>query len=128
MIVIRKRMYSSLSQQQSPPYQLDPEENINIVEQQRSSKDLQIEQLRLQRQLLETQKLRQRIQAEERMQQLKANRQAQKIEQQKDEQQQDNQIKVKKIESQSNSDKFNNTPLYKTKSKPSPTVSMKTNL
>lgn len=71
--------------------------------------------------------MRQRLQAEERMQEMKAQRDAQKIEQQKDEQQKDNQIKVKKMENQRESANDTNLPLYKTKSKPVKPVSMKMN-
>ena len=93
-----------------------------------SSRDLQIEQMRLQRQILETQRMRQRIQAEERTQQLKQTTQVQKMEQKKDEARDENQLKAKKIDAQNNRQEINNIGLYKTKSKPTPTVSMKTNL
>ena len=119
-MIIKRKLFANPTLEQPP--------EINQTRQEMSSRDLQIEQMRLQRQVLETQRMRQRIQAEERMQELKQSTQAQKIEQKKDEAREDNQLKVKKIDAQNNRKDVNNIGLYKTKSKPTPTVSMKTNL
>lgn len=132
-MIIKRKLFASSPQQYLPPGQQSQQpKDPGILQQesfqqQVSSKDLQIEQMRLQRQLLETQKMRQRIQAEERMQEMKAQQAAQKIEQQKDEQQKENQIKVRKMENQREANNETNLPLYKTKSKPVKPVSMKMN-
>lgn len=120
-MIIKRKLFASY-----PTPEQNPE--IDQARQEMTSKDLQIEQMRLQRQILETQRMRQRMQAEERMQELKQSTQNQKLEQKKDEAQKDNQLKVKKIDAQNNRQEVNNIGLYKTKSKPTPTVSMKTNL
>lgn len=117
-MIIKRKLFAS----NDPTPEQSPE--IGLAKQEMTSKDLQIEQMRLQRQILETQ----RMQAEERMQEMKQVNQTQKLEQKKDEAQKDNQLKVKKIDAQNSRQEVNNIGLYKTKSKPTPTVSMKTNL
>ena len=123
-MIIKRKLFAS----NDPTPEQSPE--IGLAKQEMTSKDLQIEQMRLQRQILETQRMRQRMQAEERMQEMKQVNQTQKLEQKKDEAQKDNQLKVKKIDAQNSRQEvnINNIGLYKTKSKPTPTVSMKTNL
>lgn len=117
-MIIKRKLFAS----NDPTPEQSPE--IGLAKQEMTSKNLQIEQMRLQRQILETQ----RMQAEERMQEMKQVNQTQKLEQKKDEAQKDNQLKVKKIDAQNSRQEVNNIGLYKTKSKPTPTVSMKTNL
>lgn len=119
-MIIKRKLFAYPTPEQVP--------EIDQAKQEMSSRDLQIEQMRLQRQILETQRMRQRIQAEERTQQLKQTTQVQKMEQKKDEVRDENQLKAKKIDAQNNRQEINNIGLYKTKSKPTPTVSMKTNL
>lgn len=121
-MIIKRKLFAS----NDPTPEQSPE--IGLAKQEMTSKDLQIEQMRLQRQILETQRMRQRMQAEERMQEMKQVNQTQKLEQKKDEAQKDNQLKVKKIDAQNSRQEVNNIGLYKTKSKPTPTVSMKINL
>ena len=120
-MIIKRKYYSSNFQQ--PSIEQQPE--INADKQNMTSKDLQIEQMRLQGQMIETQKMRQRLQAEERMQRMRQISQVQKMEQKKDEEEKDNQIKVRKIENQKENNNSENIGLYKTKSKPVQPVSMK---
>ena len=80
-----------------------------------TSRELQIEQLRMQRQILETQKLKEKLRAQESQQRLKQLSQAQKVEQKRDMEEDKNQIKVRRIEDENNSPK--NVSLYKTRSK-----------
>jgi hypothetical protein len=93
-MIIKRKLFAS----NDPTPEQSPE--IGLAKQEMTSKDLQIEQMRLQRQILETQRMRQRMQAEERMQEMKQVNQTQKLEQKKDEAQKDNQLKVKKIDAQ----------------------------
>lgn len=90
-----------------------------------TSKDLQIEQMKLQRQLIQTQNMRQKMQAEERMSNLRQSNQLQKMEQKRDKDEKDNQVKLKKSEDTTKRAEANNTPLYKVKSKPVQPVPMK---
>lgn len=93
-------------------------------EQQITSKDLLIQQMRLQRQIMITQQQRQKLQNQETMAQMRQLNQKSKAENDKDNQQNSQNIRTNKME-QENA-KPDNTGLYKTKSKIIPPVSMKT--
>lgn len=120
-MIIKRKYFSSNPQQPS----IEQQSEINNEKQNMTSKDLQIEQMKLQRQMMETQKMRQRLQAEERMQKMKQVSQIQRMEQKKDEDNKDNQLKVRRIEKQTENNNSENIGLYKTKSKPVQPVSMK---
>ena len=87
-----------------------------------TSKDIQLEEGRLQRQLLMTQRMRQKIQADEKKSQMNRIIQQQRMEQRKDLEEDKQRVRIKKME-QANNDA--NTSLYKTKSRPVPPVAMK---
>ena len=71
-----------------------------------TSRDLLVEQMKQQRQLLQTQRLREKLQAQERRDMMK------------------NQVKINKIQAEQN-DGAKNVSLYKTRAKTVPPVSMK---
>lgn len=88
-----------------------------------SSKDLLVQQMRLQRQIILTQQARQKLQQQERLARIRQTNTEQRIEQQKEETQSRNQLKAKKLEQDSNS--ISNTSLYKTRSHAVQPVPMK---
>ena len=89
---------------------------------QMTSKDIQVEQMKLQRQLLTTQRMEQKLKAEERRSEMNRIIQQQRMEQRKDLEEDKQRVRIKKME-QVNNDA--NTSLYKTKSRPVPPVAMK---
>ena len=115
MIILRKKIKSFASQ--DPSVSQDPNNQL-------TSKDLAIENMRMQRQLMMNQRMRQKLQAQERADQLRQITKMQKSEEEKDSQDTKNQIKIKKIE-QDRNDEAKNVGLYKTRSKPIPPVPMK---
>ena len=88
-----------------------------------TSRDLQLEQGRLQRQLLITQRMRQKLQADEKRSRLNRIVQLQKMEQRKDIEEDKQLVRVKKLEEDKEAEA--NTTLYKSKSKPVAPVPMK---
>lgn len=109
MIILRKLFASPNSPQ--------PEQGGQLT-----SKDLQLEQGRLQRQLIQTQRMKQKLQAEERKNQMNRIMQLQRMEQRKDLEEDRQRIRVKNLEDNSRND---NTSLYKSKSKTVAPVPMK---
>ena len=80
----------------------------------------------MQRQLMINQRMRQKLQAQERADQLRQISRAQRDEDNRDEADMKNQIKIKKIEQENSNSEAKNVPLYKTRSKPVQPVPMKT--
>ena len=115
MIILRKKTKSFADPNSSVSQ--DPNNQL-------TSKDLAIENMKMQRQLMLNQRMRQQLQAKERADQVRQISKMQKNEEARDEQETKNQIKVKKIEQ--DRDEAKNVGLYKTKSKPVPPVPMKT--
>lgn len=76
-----------------------------------TSRDLQLEQGRLQRQLIQTQRLKQKIQAEERKNQMSRIIQLQKMEQRKDMEEDKQRVRIKKAEQSD----YKTNSLYKSK-------------
>lgn len=111
MIILRNKIFAE-------PQALTPDSN-----EQQNSQELLIEQMRMQRALLQNQRQRQKIQAQESRDRIKRTQDAQKLEQRRDEQEQKNQIRVKRLEM--DRDEAKNVGLYKTKSHPVPPVPMK---
>jgi hypothetical protein len=109
-MIIKRKLFASSPQQLGQ-------------EQQMSSKDLQLEQGKLQRELLKTQRMKQRMQAEERDERIKRTLQLQKMEQRKDIEEDKARIRVKKLEDDNNENK--SLGLYKSKPHPVAPVSMK---
>lgn len=89
---------------------------------QMTSKDIQVEQMKLQRQLLTTQRMEQRLKSEEKRSEMNRLIQRQRLEQRKDLEEDKQRVRIKKME-QVNNDA--NTSLYKIKSRPVPPVAMK---
>ena len=117
-MIIKRKLYSSYP---APQPQVLAEQQPAPM----TSKDLQLEQMKLQRQLIMTNRMRQRLQAEERQDQMRRITQLQKSEMRKDEQEDKNRVTVKRLENQSSENAKDNTALYKTKSRPVPPVPMK---
>lgn len=92
-------------------------------EQQLTSNDLLIEQMKMQRELWRTQRLRQQVQAKENAEKVRRLNKAQAIENKKEEQASRDRIKIKRMEDSRN--EVDNTSLYKTRSNPVPPVPMK---
>lgn len=115
MIILRRKIKSFADP--DPSVSQDPNNQL-------TSKDLAIENMKMQRQLMLNQRMKQKLQAQERADRIKQITRAQKNEEAKDEQESKNQIKVKKIEQ--DRDEAKNVGLYKTKSKMPAPVPMKT--
>lgn len=113
MIILRNKSFSAL-------------DNNTNDQQQLTSKDLAIENMRMQRQIMINQRMRQKLQAQEHADRLRQISRAQRDEDERDQEDAKNQIKIKKIEQENTSSEARNVGLYKTKSKPTPPVPMKT--
>ena len=113
MIVKRSKSFAAPQEQEQQP---SNEQNVA------SSKDLLVEQMKLQRALLQTQKQRQQLQAQESRDRLRQVTTAQKIEQRKEEQEDKNNLKARKMEIDEGA---KNVGLYKSKSTAVQPVSMK---
>lgn len=110
---IKRKLFTSADKKaQNPPKAQD--ESM-------TSKDMQLEQMKLQRQLMQTQRVRQRIEAQERRDETKRIMQLQKMEQQRDFEEDKQRIRVKNLEKKDN---ISNS-LYKSKPHPVAPVSMK---
>ena len=120
MILIRNKVFADLPQSQN-----QPNANPSPKDEMLTSKELMIEQMKQQRQIMQTQRLRQKIQAQENRDQLKAIQNAQRVEREEKDDDMKNNIKVKRIENQDNSAEAKNVSLYKTRSKIVPPVPMK---
>lgn len=80
-----------------------------------SSNDLMVQQMKLQKQVMETQKQREKLRSEETRKRLQVMQRTQKMQNEQDEEQREDQIKAKKLEMENN--KPDNQGLYKSKSK-----------
>ena len=89
---------------------------------QMTSRDMQLEQMKLQRQLMQTNRLRQKLEAQERRDESRRIMQLQKMEHLKDIEEDRQRVRVKKLDDK---DDNVNTSLYKSKSHPVAPVSMK---
>ena len=89
---------------------------------QMTSRDMQLEQMKLQRQLMQTSRFRQKLEAQERRDESRRIMQLQKMEHLKDIEEDRQRVRVKKLEDK---DDNVNTSLYKSKSHPVAPVSMK---
>jgi hypothetical protein len=119
MIILRNRKSKSFSALDNITTTQDPNNQL-------TSRDLAIENMKMQRQLMINQRMRQKLQAQERADQLRQISRAQRDEDNRDEQDTKNQIKIQKIEQENSNSEAKNVPLYKTRSKPVQPVPMKT--
>lgn len=87
-----------------------------------TSRNLMIQQMRLQRQLIQTQQARRKLEQQERLAKSRQLNQQQRMEAEKDMREDSNNLKVKAQEKESG--KASNTSLYKTRSVPNQPVSM----
>jgi hypothetical protein len=124
MIVFRRKEFALADQGQgqivSSPQQSDQASITNEV----TSRTLLLQQMRLQRQIIQTQQARRKLEQQERLSKMKQLGQLQKTEQEKEDREKSNQVQIKK--SEDGVRKMNdNTSLYKSKAKTVPPVSMK---
>ena len=80
-----------------------------------TSNDLLAEQMKLQRQVMETQKQREKLRSEETRKRLQIMQRTQRMQNEKEEEEREDRIKAKKLEMENN--KPDNQSLYKSKSK-----------
>ena len=114
MIVLRSKKFAVT----------DPKDEQEALNQQMiTSRDLQIEQMKQQRQVLQTQRLREKIAAQERRDSMRNLQEAQKQAAKENESESKNQIKTAKIQDQR--EEARNVGLYKTRSEPVQPVPMK---
>lgn len=91
-----------------------------------TAKDLQIEQMKLQRQILQTQRMRQKMESEERLHQSKQLAQLQRAQQKEDQSEKENQVRVRKLQDDSSINPADrNWNLVKSKAKTTAPISMK---
>ena len=125
MIVLRNKKFSvpKPGEMISPTRQQQVPQQGNDNSQELTSKDLQLEQMRMQKQILQIQHQKEQMKIKEDMARRRNLTQLNKMESEEKQTQQKNQIKTRKIEA--NNDRADNTGLYKTKSKPVQPVPMK---
>jgi len=125
MIVLRNKKFSvpKPGEMISPVRQQQVPQQGNDNSQELTSKDLQLEQMRMQKQILQIQHQKEQMKIKEDMARRRNLTQLNKMESEEKQTQQKNQIKTRRIEA--NNDKVDNTGLYKTKSKPIQPVPMK---
>lgn len=115
MLILRKsKLFASIMNEANQPD--NPQEQNQQPSpdaQLRTSKDLLVEQMRLQKVMLQTQKQRQQLQAQESRDRLRQVTTAQRIAQRKEEQEDKNEIKRRKMEVE---DGAKNVSLYKSRS------------
>lgn len=124
MLILRKsKLFASVMEEANRPD--NPQEQNQQPSpdaQLRTSKDLLVEQMRLQKVMLQTQKQRQQLQAQESRDRLRQVQNAQRIAQRKEEQEDKNEIKRRKMEIDEGA---KNVGLYKSRSSRVEPVPMK---
>lgn len=129
MMIIKRKLYALVNQQSD--YNNKNNGGTQQSQQQPqpdtlTAKDLQIEQMKLQRQLLQTQRMRQKMESEERLHQAKQLAQIQRSQQKEDQEDKQNQVRVRKLQEDSQLNPADrNWNLVKTKAKTTAPVSMK---
>ena len=123
MIVLRDKEFSvpKVGETISPKSQIPQQEDDNSQE--ITSRDLLLEQMRLQRQQRLIQHQKAQLQVKENMARARALAQQQRLEREKGEDDQKDSIRIKQMEENSNVAK-NTSSLYKTKSRPITSISM----
>lgn len=115
MLILRKsKLFASVMNEANQPN--NPQEQNQQPSpdaQLRTSKDLLVEQMRLQKVMLQTQKQRQQLQAQENRDRLRQVQTAQRVAQKKEEQEDKNEIKRRKLEVDKGA---KNVSLYKSRS------------
>jgi hypothetical protein len=123
MIVLRDKEFSvpNVGETISSKSQIPQQEDVNSQE--LTSRDLLLEQMRLQRQQRLIQHQKAQLQVKENMARARALAQQQRLEREKGEDDQKDSIRIKQMEENSNVAK-NTSSLYKTKSRPITPISM----
>ena len=123
MKILRKsKLFVAIPSAVNKPDAPQEQDQQNPEEQAKTSKDLLVEQMKLQRIMLQTQKQRQQLQAQESRDRMRQVQTAQKVEQKKEEQEDKNDLKRRKMEVDEGA---KNVGLYKSRSNPVAPVPMK---
>lgn len=123
MVILRKsKLFAAIPSAVNKPGTPQEQEQQNPDEPMKTSKDLLVEQMKLQRIMLQTQKQRQQLQAQESRDRMRQIQNAQRVEQKKEEQEDKNDIKRRKMEVDEGA---KNVGLYKSRSNPVAPVPMK---
>lgn len=127
-MIIKRKLYA-LSNQFDNIRNEEGQSPLNLTPQQpdtMTSKDLQIEQMKLQRQVMQTQRMKQRMESEERLNKARQLAQLQRAKQKEDQEEKENQVKIRKVQEDSNLNPADrNWNLIKSKAKTTAPVSMK---
>lgn len=115
MLILRKsKLFASvMNEANQPDNPQEQNQQPSPDAQLRTSKDLLVEQMRLQKVMLQTQKQRQQLQAQENRDRLRQVQTAQRVAQKKEEQEDKNEIKRRKLEVDKGA---KNVSLYKSRS------------
>lgn len=115
MLILRKsKLFASvMNEANQPDNPQEQNQQPSPDAQLRTSKDLLVEQMRLQKVMLQTQKQRQQLQAQENRDRLRQIQTAQRVAQKKEEQEDKNEIKRRKLEVDKGA---KNVSLYKSRS------------
>ena len=123
MVILRKsKLFAAISSAVNKPDTPQEQEQQNPDEPIKTSKDLLVEQMKLQRIMFQTQKQRQQLQAQESRDRMRQIQNAQRVEQKKEEQEDKNDLKRRKMEVDEGA---KNVGLYKSRSNPVAPVPMK---
>ncbi len=124
MIVFRRKEFALADQGQGQIVSSLQQSDQASITSEVTSRTLLLQQMRLQRQIIQTQQARRKLEQQERLSKMKQLGQLQKTEQEKEDREKSNQVQIKK--SEDGVRKMNdNTSLYKSKAKTVPPVSMK---
>lgn len=117
MIVLRRKskFFSNNNPSQVPPGQVPPTD----------PKQLTIENMRLQRMIMQNQRMKQKMEADERNARLRSLAKIQQAEAKKDATEMNNQVKIQKMEQQDRNPADRKWGLLKSSAKPTPPVPMK---
>ena len=123
MVILRKsKLFAAIPSAVNKPDTPQEQEQQNPDEPIKTSKDLLVEQMKLQRIMFQTQKQRQQLQAQESRDRMRQIQNAQRVEQKKEEQEDKNDLKRRKMEVDEGA---KHVGLYKSRSNPVAPVPMK---
>lgn len=131
MIVKRSKLFASPSDSSNQPIisSIPSQPGINqesklAITQQVSSRDLAVQNMKLQQQMILNNRMRQKLQADERNNRMKALAETQKVETQKDKVEKNNLAKVQKAQAENQTPAERNWASIRQKSKPTSPVPM----
>lgn len=125
MIVRRSKLFASPTDPSStPPGSSIPQNTQEAITQQVSSRDLAIQNMKLQQQMILNNRMRQKLQADERQSRMKVLAEAQKVEAKKDATEKTNQVRIARAQSDSQTPAERNWASIRQKSKTTAPVPM----